>query len=242
LASPSPRDIEEVRACFSNVEFVDQLFVKYYPEYLAYQLIQEQFLSADYTHLILAPDDLTFTRENLIRLLQDVKDRNFDVIGGVCNVDLDWNDDRLLLVTDKVVPLKRENKLRYFEHIHRYYAYNGKLRPEFARDPILRTVWQGFPLTCIKRSVLEIIKLRTDAEFNDLDPAYGCCVDDVFSWDLLQNNIASYTDLRIRTKHLKKNKNNARLQPIKNKNAYFKLEKAKEPMPELTTEISSLRV
>jgi hypothetical protein len=197
-------------------------------------MIQETFLANDYTHLVLAPDDMTFTRENLIQVLQDAREGDFEVIGGVCNVDLDWNYDRLLLVKDKIVPLKRENKIRYFEHISVYYYATGRLKEEYAADPIVRTVWQGFPLTCIRRDVLELIRFRTDAAYNDLPPSEGCCVDDVFSWDLIQNNIASYTDLRVRTQHLKRNKNNAFLQPLRDaKQAHYDHRKATEPMPDL---------
>lgn len=216
LVSPSPRDIPEVTKALETIHFVDKLYIKYVrPEYRAYQFIQTFFLEAieDYTHLMICPDDLLITAENITQILRDIDIYDYEVIGGVCNLDLDWNADLLIIGLEPIPPV-RSDRTRFFQKADKYFNYDGQLQYDYKQNPIIRTMWQGFPLTTIRRDVLEEITFRNDAEYNNLPIELGCCIDDVFCWDLIKHNIQSFTDLRIRMIHLKRNQQNAYLQPL----------------------------
>jgi hypothetical protein len=211
IAIPSPRDIISVKQAIDSIDFIDRLWMKYYrPEYKAYEFIQEFFLSRKaYTHLILWPDDLLATREHIEQLIEDVLEHDYPVIGGICQIDNDWFYDKMIISLKALHP-KRDDRFRYFEKFEDYF-WHDELRPQYKEKPIIRTMWQGFPLTCIRRDVLEEIKFRNDSEFNGLPKDAGCCMDDVFCWDCIQNEIQMFTDLRIRMNHLKINDNNTRM-------------------------------
>jgi hypothetical protein len=211
IAIPSPRDINSVYEAVCSVDFIDRLWVKYTrPEYKTYEYIQEFFLSRkQYTHLIIWPDDLVATRDHVWQLLYDILEYDFEVIGGICQIDNDWYYDKMIISLKALYP-NRNDRFRYFEKFEDYY-WHDKLKPEYEKNPIIRTMWQGFPLTCIRRDVLEQIQFRNDHEFNDLPKELGCCIDDVFCWDCIQNEIQTFTDLRIRMNHLKINDNNSRM-------------------------------
>jgi hypothetical protein len=100
--------------------------------------------------------------------------------------------------------------------------------PYYKQKPIIRTHWQGFPLTGIRRDVLEEIKLKTNMK--------GSSVDDVFCWDCIQNEIPMWTDLRIRMNHLKINDKNSRMLFV-NKEPYTQFVKKETDIPVSMIEI-----
>lgn len=221
---PSPRDIPEIQQALDKIDFIDKFYVKYTKEYPAYQKAQEFFLENDhYSHILICPDDLLIEKEHIIQLIADTMQYNYPVIGGLCQVDNDdFKDDMAFSLT----PFKPRisDRFRYFEKFDKYF-FHDKLRSEYQDNPILRTMWQGFPLTCIRKDVIQEIGFRDDAEFKGLPRGSGCCIDDGFCYDCIQNEIPMYTDLRIRMNHLKFNDNNTRMQLVKDKKPYTKLVK-----------------
>jgi hypothetical protein len=227
IVSPSPRDIPSVIEALGKVNFIDKLLVKYYrPEYRAYELIQDFFLKNEqYTHLIIWPDDLLVSVANVTQLLLDLNQHDYPVIGGICQIDNDWYYDKMIVSLRPLYP-KRDDRFRYFEKFEDYYKYDQEINqftellPYYKDKPILRTFWQGFPFMAIKRSVLQDIEFRNDYQFNNIPKDAGCCLDDVFCWDCLQNEISMWTDLRIRMNHLKINDNNTSMLIVKGKEEY----------------------
>jgi hypothetical protein len=136
-----------------------------------------------------------------------------------------------MIISLKPLHPKRADRFRYFEKFEDYF-HNNQLLPEYQEKPIIRTFWQGFPLICIRRDVLEQITFRNDHEFNDLPKEAGCCLDDMFCYDCLQNEIPMFTDLRIRMNHLKINDNNAKLLFVNNKEPYIQFVKKEQDIPE----------
>jgi len=84
IGIPSPRDIPQVKKLWHTLPY-DKFIVKYKTQIEAYQEIKEYFLTHDYTHLILCPDDLEVTPE-AIEKLSDSATR-YETISGICNID-----------------------------------------------------------------------------------------------------------------------------------------------------------
>ena len=241
IVHPSPRDIDIVQEALESISFIDRLIVKYYrPEYLAYEFIQDYFLKhKEYTHLIIWPDDLVVQKKHVMRLVLDLFEKPYKVIGGICQIDNDWYSDKMIISLKPLHPT-RGDRFRYFESFDDYYQKDyetggwGELLPLYQDKPIIRTYWQGFPLMAIERSVLNEITFRNDSSFNNLPKNEGCCLDDVFCYDCSMEDIPMHTDLRIRMHHLKKNVNNAELLPKGNR-PYTKLLKQKDVVTEILT-------
>lgn len=173
------------------------------PEWVAYPSMRDYFLKEDYDYFIIWPDDLVATHMDLQQLIDDCNAKPYEVIGGVCQIDNTTNAD-MMAVSRRILHPKRNNRARHFETFKEFYDNNGNLWPKWRNNPIIKTRWQGFPLTCISRDVVKLIPFRNDASFNNLPLDMGCCSDDVFCWDCLQNEIEMFTDLRIRCDHLRK--------------------------------------
>lgn len=181
----------------------------------AYKTIQDYFLKNDYDYLMIYPDDLLVSSKDVSLLMFDMINYRFQVCGGFCNVDQDWYKEYMNISLKPFKP-DETDQFRYFEKFEDYF-WHDKLKPEYQEKPIIRTMWQGFPLTCIRRDVLEEIKIKPNMK--------GYAVDDAFCWDCIQNEIPMYTDLRIRMNHLKYNDNNTSMQLVQNKEPYTKLVK-----------------
>ena len=73
MGIPTPRD--NVDGVSNNTYGlpIDVLTVKYFKEYVAYQIIRDYFLAhKEYTHLLIKGDDVIVTKKHYEQLLMDV--------------------------------------------------------------------------------------------------------------------------------------------------------------------------
>ncbi len=170
----------------------DKLWCKYYkPEILAYNIIQEQFLDSDYTHIVIIPDDLLVNREDYEILKQDMEKYPEDVVSGYCNVDTTQFKDYANITYDVVSPL-RANRV-----------YNWvPLQDADVRNDTISVGYAGFGMFAVPKSIFELgIRFRNDS-FNGQNWD-GCCVDVMFCYDVIQKGHKVLCDLRLRSQHLK---------------------------------------
>lgn len=83
---PSVRNIPAVWAHYEKYKY-DIHVVKFKPEIQAYTEGRNYFLSHDYTHWIICPDDLEVPPEKLEVLIDDIKKYNYQTVAGFCNLD-----------------------------------------------------------------------------------------------------------------------------------------------------------
>lgn len=191
IVVPSPRNLTEVERVINTLPD-DKLWCKYYkPEILAYNIIQEQFMDSDYTHIVIIPDDLLVNLKDYLILKQDMKYYPDDVISGYCNVDTTQFKDYANITFDPVSP-QRANR-----------TYNWvPLADADNRNDIIEVGYAGFGMFAVPKSLFKAgIRFRNDS-FNGQNWD-GCCVDVMFCYDVYQKNRRVLCDLRLRSQHLK---------------------------------------
>jgi hypothetical protein len=189
-----PREIPVFLNTVSKIK-VDKLYVKFHAEEEAYRKARDWFLSHDYTHFIILPDDLLITQADLDQLVEDAK--SYDVISGYCRNTIrqrhDWRGEPETEETaDTNVSFSLPPDPPHLGTYERFKFISMKEIQNQAR-PIIRVMFAGFPLTCISKEVLTIVPFRSDG---------GCCVDSCFSLDLSKVNIPQYCDTRVATIHM----------------------------------------
>lgn len=216
LCSPSPRDIPEVLEAHTKLK-CDKLYAKYFIEREAYWHLRNFFLHADqeYTHMILAPDDLVITPEDYNQLVEDIKKYNYPIISGICNVDQqDYKDywDITENLPHPLRPLKDYDDYTGKERSrwwgYRWYSWfdDNTIKDEVNRqkgNPIIRVLHSGFALQALRRDVVERINFITDAEVNGIVNAECSSVDVMFSNTCAVDGIAIMADTRIKMRHLR---------------------------------------
>lgn len=190
LARASPRcNIPEVEN-----EKIDYpvLRVKFMQEYTAYQEIKKFFMAhTEFTHLVLATDDIVVKNEHLIQLQTDLEVYDFPVICGMMNIDeKDYPKGRLTISPD--LPDKITKECKYF---------TTETDLPIGLFPVK---WNGFALMAIRRDIIERYEFKADSTLcGGTDPAFGGAYDTVFCWWCHENNIPIYCDSRIDMKHLR---------------------------------------
>lgn len=214
FCSPSPRDIEEVTKCHQNLPY-DRLYAKYFVEREAYYHLRSFFLqNEEYTHLVLIPDDLVFTMEDVEQLKADLAAFDYPVLSGICNVDMDENKDKWSITENlphPVRPLKRidakENKVRRWYGWRWYSWFTDKTlqeEKERQKSDIIRVQHSGFALQVIRRDIVDQIDFMTDAVENGIAESETSSVDIMFSNSCGKEGIPIYADTRVQTLHLRR--------------------------------------
>lgn len=170
----------------------DRLIVKYFPEWHAYQIMRNFFLQRkEYTHLVLATDDIVVTPKDIQQLSRDLSRCDYPVLSGLMNVDL---DDQVFVNLSMSLPMK-DRKLR---------KYSWMTRDEvFVKEDIFQVAFSGFPLMAIRRDVVEKLSFDADKVFQGLPPHRGASLDFVFCWYCSERNIPIMVDKRIDLLHLR---------------------------------------
>ena len=208
IAIPSPRDLQEIKDSLAKITKYDKLWIKYSPEWVTYPLMRRHFLnheSNNYTHLIIAPDDLLFDQKDIDMLLDDYNhlpdgyDPSTTILSGFCNVD---NTDNIknANVSDEDTSIQPERHKRFYrfmklERLRRHARQN----PD---NPLVPVFFSGFPLIVIPRKVVDTIEFRNDSQTGKFDDN-GCCVDVMFCYDAHQQGFKILVDSRVDLKHLK---------------------------------------
>lgn len=212
FCSPSPRDIPEVMECHRRLPF-DRLYAKYFVEREAYWHLRRFFLShPEYTHLVLIPDDLVFKMSDVEQLYRDLREYDYAILSGICNVDLGPNRDKWSITENlphPIRPLKKvdnpQGNRRWFGW--RWYSWytNESIRDEQKRQnrEIFRVQHSGFALQSIRRDIVERVEFITDAVENGIPESETSSVDIMFSNLCGAAGFAIFVDPRIRMLHMR---------------------------------------
>lgn len=195
---PSPRDIPEFLEAVDKIN-LDKYWVKYHrPEILAYQELRRFFLEhTEYTHLIILPDDLIVSADDVDRLIDHVKKNpELQIVSGFCNIDItdlkDYANICIELVSDK---RPRDYFWKTFAELEKYCQENKN------ENGLIKVKFSGFPLMIIARQVIEDIAFRNDSESGVSDD--GCCIDVTFCYDAHLKCYDIYVDPTLRLYHMK---------------------------------------
>lgn len=181
IAIPSPRDLPDFIEATAKIP-CDKLWIKYHKEREAYRVMRKLFLSAkSYSHLVILPDDLIVTPKDYEILLNDIKEFNFPLIAGTCN--LLYNDPRY--ITCKKLPLSYMNSAMFL------------YPPEelFAGEPIKQVEFDGFAFTFIRRDIVKQIEFHSKRYSST-------AFDNAFAQECLERGIPMRVDVRAKMLHL----------------------------------------
>ena len=169
----------------------DKLLVRFIIEYPAYQFMRKYFLEhIEYTHLVLATDDIVVKPEHIERLQKDLFEQDYPVLAGMMNVN---RHDKLDVNLAMQLPLK-ERRLRNYEWMNRHHLPDQN---------IFKVAFNGFSLMAIRRDIVARSSFNADRVFEGKAPDRGASLDLVFCYWCQENNIAIYTDKRINMEHLR---------------------------------------
>jgi len=190
LCRGSPRSNIENVEMWNDKLPCDNYVVRYLPEYRAYKEMRRYFLEhTEYTHMILATDDIVVRPEHLKKLIKDLEKYDFPVLSGMMNVD--QNDTKTVNLSYRIATKARSFRTYYW--IHRKDLPDGIFQVEFS----------GFPLMAIKREIVERFPFDADRIFEGKAAEMGASLDLVFCWKCKEANIPIYADTRIDMKHLR---------------------------------------
>lgn len=212
FASPSPRDIPQVIKCHQQLKY-DRVYAKYFVERAAYWHLRNFFLQhPEYTHLILIPDDLVFTPDDVEQIYKDLQENDYPILSGICNVNLDSHKDRWSITENLPHPMRPLQKCDDPTGDKAWYGWrwyswftDKTIEEEQKRQnsTIIRVPHSGFALQCIRRDVVEAIEFVTDAKDNGLEDVETSSVDVMFSNTCMFARIPIMVDPRIKMLHLR---------------------------------------
>lgn len=211
ICVPSPREYSQVKAAIDILP-ADKLWIKYYkPEIAAYDVMHEEFLKGNYTHLVIIPDDLVVPLDIYLQFLQDIHEFPLDIISGYCNLDTTYNVG-YTNISRKIVSDKREGRtyawftMTGLKEESMEYRLADPERHQKLPDYMIDVPFAGFPLFAIPYNIVREIPFRND--MGDGHDPCGCCVDVTFCWDVIHAGHRILCDTRLRTMHLKINDSN----------------------------------
>ena len=192
LGMPSPRNIKIVNDNWEKI-YEDQIIVKHYKEWAAYQEIRNYFLShKEYTHLAICPDDLIVTQKDIDILKRDIVMSDYPVISGICNVN-NGEFDLIAVIIDSIPTLEKSTR-----------SFNFNYYSDLKKD-ITQVLHSGFPLQIIRRDIIELIDFDSDSKLNGGNPDDIGNLDLIFSHRCMELNIPIYCDRRANMIHLRGN-------------------------------------
>lgn len=200
LCSPSPRDLPEVYSALKKCPY-DRLYAKYFPEVQAYTLLRNYFLShAEYTHLVICPDDLIIEKKNVENLRDILEKQPYDVLAGVCNVDLGENRGKLNVTHNlphptRWVPERGQTGWRTYDWF----------REDEVTEGIFPVKFSGFACQAISREIVERLPFQDDSAFNGTPGMTTGAIDVMFANQCFSQKpfILQMVDFGNRMRHLK---------------------------------------
>jgi len=185
----SPRDIPFAIESLDKIDYVDKLWIKYYPSMEAYQIAYDYFIKhEEYTHLIINCDDAIVPYNHIAMLIADIKKYNFPVIAGCCCMDKVKGDMNLSVTLNRIAK-SMDDKVTEKS----YHLLPNKIKQ--LRN-IIQVWFQGNALVCIKRELLKLTGLagwKNHPWAQDLRLAY----------ELARLKVPQYVDLRCYMEHFK---------------------------------------
>lgn len=137
---PSVRQIPRVMESWGDIPY-DKFLVRMMLEPRAYKTGREFFIDhEEYTHIVIAPDDMVIDYDSFMRLKNDVIEYGFSNISGLAN--LGQNDPDIYSCKPVGVPLGQNTKGSYYE------KHN-------LPDSIFEVGFTGFACQWIERKLVE---------------------------------------------------------------------------------------
>ena len=195
------KDIPEVLDELESIP-CDKLYIKYYEYPYPHRIARDYFLShPEYTHLIIQPPDLIVKKEHFEKLKQDLIEHPFiEILGGVCNVDLDENKDSWAICFN----------LPSLEFHNRVYHWVKKQNFDY---PIIRVRHCGHVFMFVSRQVVENLTINGEEITGTNRPGYDGCdwkdnkdgfaADLFFCTNCYKSNIPIYVDTHVDMMHLR---------------------------------------
>jgi len=213
----SPRENPEIEENFAKLNHIDQLWIKHFPIIQA----NEQLLTwvkehkDEYTHVIMTTDDVTFTKEDVERLMDDLTVWDFPILTGVCNFCTIWCGKK-----NGVCEICEENRpheylAATFNPLHDIlikdeYLHNtrtpalGRATYDFIPDqwrqdnPIIKQIYfHGIALTAIRMDIF----LQMDG-LHLYNKEHGISADDVnLAIYCYRHKIPQFADFRVFVRH-----------------------------------------
>jgi hypothetical protein len=200
--------VKATKESISTIKNVAKLFVKYWPEELAYSIIKKYFLeqtTADY--LAICPDDLVVGDYHYLKLVETIEKygkENMPTLSGVCNIhNIPGYITELAICVDR--PISPERRSRYYKwsnlrHVDFRKLIEGKDR--------IQVKFTGFPFMFIRRDVVEKIGLDSDLSYNPYHRVReGYSIDVVFCHKANEEGIPLYVNPWVQMLHLRGSKN-----------------------------------
>ena len=186
------------RSNIENVEMwneklpCDKLIVRFVSEYKAYTRARQEFLDhPEYTHFVIATDDIVVLPKHIEKLQKDLEAHDFPVLSGYMNVN--QNDTQDMNICWKIGMKLRT--LRRYEWI--------KAR-DIPNEEFISVEFAGFGLTAIRRDIVQAYPIfAADKVFHGEPPHRGASLDFVFCWHCKENEIGVIVDTGIKMKHLR---------------------------------------
>jgi len=198
LCCPSPRDIPEVYEALKGTGY-DRLYAKYFPEKTAYTKLREWFLDhEEYTHLVICPDDLVITKEDIDTLIDWLGKMDFPVLSGVCNVDHGANKDLLNITFNLPHPVRSDPKRKKVGWRHYHWVHKDE-----PLTPIMPFLFSGFAAMFIRRDVVQRFKFTDDALQNGTPELMTGAIDVMFANVCAISGIPQMVATDVRMNHLK---------------------------------------
>ncbi len=187
------------RSNIENVEMwndklpCDKLIIRFTSEYKAYQRARQEFLDRpEYTHFVIATDDIVVLPKHIERLQKDLEEHDFPVLSGYMNVE--QTDTENMNICNKIGMKLRT--LRKYEWIK---------ESDLPDDEFIQVEFAGFGLTAIRRDIIESYPIfAADKVFHGEPPHRGASLDFVFCWHCKEKEISIMVDTGIKMKHLRK--------------------------------------
>lgn len=203
LCSPSPRDISQVYEALKKCPY-DRLYAKYFPEVQAYNLMRQFFLGhPQYTHMVICPDDLVVEPKNVKKLKQTLENSKieYDVLAGVCNVDMGENKDFLCVTRNLPHPTRWVEERGQIGW--RTYDWVRKDDPD--AKGIKPVKFSGFACQAISRKVLQKMSFQDDSKFNGKPTMMTGAIDVMFANQCFKQKpfILQWVDFDNKMLHLK---------------------------------------
>lgn len=193
LGRGSPRSNIEAVEHWNQFLRCDKIIPKFTTEHKAYAQMRKYFLDhTEYTHLVLATDDIVVTPPHIEYLISDLTEQDYPVLSGIMNVD---QKDQTYVNIAMELPIKDRNHRRY----------DWVTRKQLVDMPdIFKVAFSGFPLMAIRRDVVNKIMFDADRVFEGKPPHHGASLDTVFCWYCKERDIPIMVDQSISMTHLRR--------------------------------------
>ena len=191
----SPRSIDIVKEGHDTFKHVPHLWLKFWSAIQAYHILTDFFLNKplgkQFTHLVIAPDDLVVKREHYDALVKTLQEEDYPAFSGVCNIDC-VHADVLNICVDEVPNIIRKLRRHKWAHVSK------------VPEGIIKVKFSGMPFMFIRRDIVEAVPLRGDTLYDvNRQHQEPKSFDAAFCWECHQRNIPIHVDTRIKMLHLR---------------------------------------